>query len=423
MWQYYLPRLSFQQRFGGMPDYPVYDVWLKGGWAAFGWLEVKFPERGLRAARAARRWRSWRAPWSRSCAPGRASTCALAAAFALAVVTLFAGLHWTEFRTLIGGSGPVHAGPLPAAADRADGRGRRGGGVRAAGAPAAGRGGARCWVGSPCSSWRRWASWWGGSMRDARRPPLIAFAAVFVLGVAGLLAGRRARRAPARVHAGGAADAGRGGAAAGRHRVPGADRRARGRGSVEFPGGHLRRARARRSRSRSAPPAGSRRPRDSVPAGYRRQRDRHGVSGRNRAGTADRASASATPGAGRSRSTAARRRRRGRAHWSRRARREHRPDARVRAGEPRSMLSALPDAFERAALFQPGVGEHRRCCGLLAVLLVTALPAALLLALRGSLAVSPLGWGRTRPPERLGFRRSKRAAMGSACASSSTRSC
>ncbi len=29
MWQYYLPRLPFQRRFGGLPDYPVYDIWLK----------------------------------------------------------------------------------------------------------------------------------------------------------------------------------------------------------------------------------------------------------------------------------------------------------------------------------------------------------------------------------------------------------
>jgi hypothetical protein len=35
---------------------------------------------------------------------------ALMAAFALAVLTLLAGLHWTEFRTLIGGSGAFNQG-------------------------------------------------------------------------------------------------------------------------------------------------------------------------------------------------------------------------------------------------------------------------------------------------------------------------
>ena len=109
MWQYYLPRLPFQKRFGGMPEYPVYDVWLKGGWAAFGWLEIKFPGAvyvllafltlAILAGAAVAIVRAW----------PRIDR-ALAAAFALAVVTLFAGLHWTEFRTLIGGSGPFTQG-------------------------------------------------------------------------------------------------------------------------------------------------------------------------------------------------------------------------------------------------------------------------------------------------------------------------
>jgi 4-amino-4-deoxy-L-arabinose transferase-like glycosyltransferase len=109
MWQYYLPRLSFQQQFGGLPDYPVYDVWLTGGWASFGWLEVNFPDAVyvllalltllILAGAAVAVLRAW----------SRIDR-ALAAAFALAVVTLFAGLHWTEFRTLIGGSGPFTQG-------------------------------------------------------------------------------------------------------------------------------------------------------------------------------------------------------------------------------------------------------------------------------------------------------------------------
>ena len=109
MWQYYLPRLSFQRRFGGLPEYPVYDIWLKGGWADFGWLEIELPggvyvllallTLAILAGAAVAIVRAW----------SRIDR-ALAAAFALAVVTLFAGLHWTEFRTLIGGSGPVTQG-------------------------------------------------------------------------------------------------------------------------------------------------------------------------------------------------------------------------------------------------------------------------------------------------------------------------
>jgi predicted membrane protein DUF2142 len=46
LWQFYLPRLPFQHEFFGMGDggHAVYDRWLKTGWAAFGWLEVRLPE-------------------------------------------------------------------------------------------------------------------------------------------------------------------------------------------------------------------------------------------------------------------------------------------------------------------------------------------------------------------------------------------
>jgi hypothetical protein len=87
----------------------VYDIWLKGGWAAFGWLEIKFPGAvyvllailtlAILAGAVVAIVRAW-----------PLIDLALAAAFALAVVTLFAGLHWTEFRTLIGGSGPFTQG-------------------------------------------------------------------------------------------------------------------------------------------------------------------------------------------------------------------------------------------------------------------------------------------------------------------------
>jgi len=109
LWQFYLPRLSFQKQFGGMPDLPVYNVWLKTGWGAFGWLEVKFP------------------PWvyvllalfTVAALAGalafvlrnRAQVDLAVVAFvALVVLTLLAGLHWTEFRTLVGGTGPFNQG-------------------------------------------------------------------------------------------------------------------------------------------------------------------------------------------------------------------------------------------------------------------------------------------------------------------------
>jgi hypothetical protein len=52
--------------------------------------------------------------------------------------------------------------------------------------------------------------------------------------------------------------------------------------------------------------------------------------------------------------------------------------------EPRSMLSALPDAIERATLFKAGWVSEALLCGL-AVMLVTVVPAVLVAALRAAL--------------------------------------
>jgi 4-amino-4-deoxy-L-arabinose transferase-like glycosyltransferase len=109
MWQFYLPKLPFQKRFGGMHELPVYNVWLKGGWAAFGWLEVEFPGPVyvllalitilILAGTAVAVVRALPdVDW------------AIAAFFAIAALTLLAGLHWTEFRTLVGGAGPFNQG-------------------------------------------------------------------------------------------------------------------------------------------------------------------------------------------------------------------------------------------------------------------------------------------------------------------------
>jgi 4-amino-4-deoxy-L-arabinose transferase-like glycosyltransferase len=109
IWQFYLPRLPFQQRFGGMKAYPVYEVWLKTGWAAFGWLEVTFPQPvyillafltlAILAAAAVFVLRRW-----------AQVDLAVVAFVALVVAALLAGLHWTEFRTLVGGAGPFNQG-------------------------------------------------------------------------------------------------------------------------------------------------------------------------------------------------------------------------------------------------------------------------------------------------------------------------
>lgn len=98
MWQFYLPRLPFQQAYAGneWPP-PVWDLWVKYSWGAFGWLEVQWPEPvywvlglvaaaiALLAVRVLIRWRD------RVDGP-------LLAFFAIATLALMAGLHWNEYK-------------------------------------------------------------------------------------------------------------------------------------------------------------------------------------------------------------------------------------------------------------------------------------------------------------------------------------
>jgi 4-amino-4-deoxy-L-arabinose transferase-like glycosyltransferase len=103
LWQYYLPRLPFQTRYQPLGDYPqAYETWFKRAVGAFGWLEVRWPPAvyaGLLAvwlsiigaALVALYRRRRRLDWM------------LMAFFATTVVTLLAGLHWSEYR--IAGTG------------------------------------------------------------------------------------------------------------------------------------------------------------------------------------------------------------------------------------------------------------------------------------------------------------------------------
>ena len=109
MWQFYLPRLPFQQRFGGMKEYPVYEVWLKTGWAAFGWLEVTFPQ-PVYLLLAALTLAALIGAGAYVVRRRAQVDLAVVAFLALVVAALLAGLHWTEFRTLVGGAGPFNQG-------------------------------------------------------------------------------------------------------------------------------------------------------------------------------------------------------------------------------------------------------------------------------------------------------------------------
>ena len=111
LWQFYLPKLPFQQEFTGFPPLPVYDFWIKQGWGAFGSLEVKLPEPVylvLAAVTAAtlvgglvalvRAGRAGRVDW------------AVPAFFAVVALGLLGGLHWTEYRLLVAVGGPFSQG-------------------------------------------------------------------------------------------------------------------------------------------------------------------------------------------------------------------------------------------------------------------------------------------------------------------------
>jgi 4-amino-4-deoxy-L-arabinose transferase-like glycosyltransferase len=104
LWQYYLPRLPFQTDFQTpFRGYPLLQIWIKQGWAAFGWLEVKFPDwvyrilgvmtmaifaGGLAALIRARRRVDLR----------------VLGFLVLACAALLGGLHWTDYHQIEAGS-------------------------------------------------------------------------------------------------------------------------------------------------------------------------------------------------------------------------------------------------------------------------------------------------------------------------------
>ena len=105
LWQFYLPKIPLVENVPAIERLPVFDVWIETGWAAFGWLEVRFPEPvyvllavltaalvvGALATVVRRR---------------RREDVPLAAFFGLAALALLAGLHWIEYKT-IGSEGVV----------------------------------------------------------------------------------------------------------------------------------------------------------------------------------------------------------------------------------------------------------------------------------------------------------------------------
>lgn len=109
LWQFYLPRLSFMGLNRTTPGLSVYNIWLRTGWADFGWFEILLPTWlytvlgavtagiGVISAvivgrfRGAIRWQ-------------------LMLFFALAMLALLFGLHLTDYRSIIRQQGAVLQG-------------------------------------------------------------------------------------------------------------------------------------------------------------------------------------------------------------------------------------------------------------------------------------------------------------------------
>lgn len=110
VWQFYLPRLPFMTDFPSIaPTIPVYDVWLKGAWAAFGWLEVTFPDpvyRLLAAVTLAVAIAAGAATWR----DRRRVDLVTMAFLVLVAVVLVGGLHWTEYHQLLAGASNFNQG-------------------------------------------------------------------------------------------------------------------------------------------------------------------------------------------------------------------------------------------------------------------------------------------------------------------------
>lgn len=109
VWQFYLPNYPGQTPFRGISSLPLYDVWLKGSWGSFGWLEVPFPNSvylALAAACAVATIAAVKTMWSRR----RRIDFAIVAFFGLVVLALFAGLHWTEYHLIKAGAGAFNQG-------------------------------------------------------------------------------------------------------------------------------------------------------------------------------------------------------------------------------------------------------------------------------------------------------------------------
>lgn len=100
VWQFYLPKLPFQDRLEALPDYPLYDIWVTTGWAAFGWLEVQFPEWVYGVLAGVSAVLLFGGAWA--ALKGRRPSRLVGVFYVLVAGVLLVGLHWTEYKLASG---------------------------------------------------------------------------------------------------------------------------------------------------------------------------------------------------------------------------------------------------------------------------------------------------------------------------------
>jgi 4-amino-4-deoxy-L-arabinose transferase-like glycosyltransferase len=99
LWQFYLPKPPFLGAVPAIDRLPVFDVWIKTGWGAFGWLEVRFPEPVYVVLAVVTAVLLLGGVWALVRHGDRIGVLQ-ASYLGLVALALLAGLHWIEYRTI-----------------------------------------------------------------------------------------------------------------------------------------------------------------------------------------------------------------------------------------------------------------------------------------------------------------------------------
>ena len=103
LWQYYLPAIPSQIYRSPREGFPLFDLWITQGWAAFGWLEVKFAT-WVYSVLAAITGATFVAALVAAVRAWRRVDLRVLAVLVLGFCALLGGLHWTDYHQLEAGA-------------------------------------------------------------------------------------------------------------------------------------------------------------------------------------------------------------------------------------------------------------------------------------------------------------------------------